>query len=198
LIRAIDWSFQQTAFRVAFAVQGKVAADKRKGRSPGFLTHLVLYAVAVTVLHMTATAEIKDNFDRHARDFHIAALNLRKDTNEARFRTVALADLRAGKVDLASVSFLLPESKIEIPSSDLHDVRVLERHPDWQLVEYRYGNTHDSTSRYRAFKDRIEPLTYRLTMDPGLFFSALLLILPVMLVAALINAFWRFVDRRRQ
>ena len=175
--------------------------DKTKGNSPGYLTHLVVYAVAVTAMYFVSTPEVTGNFtERQERDFHVAAVKLTKDATDATYVAFSLAQLKTGKVDLASVSFLLPEGdiKINVQGADLHKVTVLERHPDWQLVRYDYGNTHDSTSRYRAFKDRIEPVSYRITMDMGLFVSAIVLLIPASIVSALFNAIWRAIARRKK
>jgi|SRR5579859_97695 len=163
-------------------------ADNTK-RSPGYVTHLVVYVLAVTVMYFVSTPEITGKLsDRQQRDFHVAAFS--PSTNVA--YPVSLAQLNDGKVDLGSVSFLAPPGDITVSASghDLHKVTVLERHPDWQLVEYHYGNSHDSKSRYRAFKARIEPVSYRVTMDIGLFLSAVILVVPAWIVAALINAVW--------
>jgi len=116
--------------------------EKTKGSSPGFLTHLLVYGVAVTAMYFASTPEVTGNFtERQERDFHIAAVSRAKGAKEARYVGISLAQLKAGKVDLASVSFLLPpgDIKISIPSSDVHKVTVIERHPDWQLVEYYFG-----------------------------------------------------------
>ena len=175
--------------------------EKTKGNSPGYLTHLVVYGLAVTAMYYASTPAVTGNFtERQERDFHIAAVRLPKAAKEASYVAFSLAQLKAGKVDLASVSFLLPRGdiKINVPGADLHEVTVIERHPDWQLVEYHYGNTHDSISRYRAFRNRIEPVSYRITMDMGLVFSALVLLIPAVIVSALINALWKRRARRRQ
>ena len=174
--------------------------DKANGSSPGWLTHLVVYVVAVTAMYFGSTPEVTGDFsERQERDFHIAAVKRKKDANDADYVAVTLAALKAGKVDSASMSFLLPQDVVDIsPGGDLHKVTVLERHPDWQLVKYNYGNTHDSVSRYRAFKDHIEPVSYRLTMDMGLFFSAIALLIPASLVSVLINAIWRLVARKKK
>ena len=175
--------------------------EKTKANSPGYLTHLVVYAVAVTAMYFVSTPEVTGPFnERQERDFHIAAAKLTKDSNDTTYVAFSLAQLKTGKVDLASVSFLLPEGniKIDVSGHDLHKVTVLERHPDWQLVEYDYGNTHNSSSRYRAFKDRIEPVSYRITMDMGLFFSAIVLLIPASIVSILINAIWRAIVRRKK
>lgn len=158
-----------------------------------------MYALALTAVYFASTPEVTGNFtEREGRDFHVAAVRLTKDANDANYVAYSLAHLDAGKVDLASVSFLLPEDVINITGGDLHKVTVLERHPDWQLIEYHYGNTHDSISRYRAFKDRIEPISYRITMHIGLFFGAIVLLIPAWIVSALINRIWNAVAGRKQ
>jgi hypothetical protein len=171
-----------------------------KARSPGYLTHLAIYAVALTALYIAGTREVTGSFDeRQQRDFHIAAVSAATGPKGPTYVAYSLAQLRAGKLDPPPATFLLPQGDIRIDAAgDLHRVAVLERHPDWQLVEYRYGNSHNSTSRYRAYRDRVEPVSYRITMDMGLFFSALLLLVPTSLVAALINAAWKAIARRRQ
>jgi hypothetical protein len=183
------------------AMTRETAKEKTKVNSPGYLTHLVVYGAAVTVMYYASTPEVTGNFtERQERDFHIAAVRQTKAAEKASYAAFSLAQLRAGKVDLASVSFLLPQGdiKIDVPGADLHKVTVIERHPDWELVEYQYGNSHDSISRYRAFRDRVEPVSYRITMDMGLFFSALVLLIPAVIVSALINALWKRVARRRK
>lgn len=171
--------------------------------SPGRLTHFVVYAVALTVMYFARTPEITGNFtENQASHFHVAAVRLKAEPNKGGYAAYSLAQLNSGKVDLASLSFLLPQDVIAsdalgIVGHDTHRVRVLERHPDWQLVEYQYGNTHDSVSRYRAFKDRIEPVSYRVTMHMGLMLAAIVLLFPAWIVGAIINAIWNAIARRR-
>lgn len=174
--------------------------NKMKADSPGCLTHIVLFVVAATVLYFVSTPEVTGSLtEGQERDFHVAAASVVKDGNASEIVAVSLAQIKAGKVDLASVSFLLPQGDIKINAqSDYHKVTVLERHADWQLVEYRFGNTHDSTSRYRAFRDRIEPISYRITADIGIFFSALVLLVLTTIVSAIINAAWRRVAGRKK
>ena len=169
-----------------------------KRRSPVFVTQLVVYAVMLVAMYFISTPEVTGTLtEGQERDFHVAAVNSTKDANPV---AVSLAQLKARTVDLSSTSFLLPEGniKMNVQGGDLHMVTVLERHPGWQLVEYRYGNTHDSISRYRAFKDHIEPVSYRITMHPGLIFGAVVLLLPAWIVSALINVVWRRVVGRRK
>jgi hypothetical protein len=154
----------------------------------------------LTPLYLSSTREVTGSLDeRQLRDFHVAALRAAKGPEGPAYVAYSLAQLRAGKAEPAPVSFLLPPGNIRIQAAghDLHEVSVLERHPDWQLVEYRYGNTHNSTSRYRAYRDRVEPVSYRLTMDMGLVFSAIVLLVPSSIAAALINFIWTAIARRR-
>ena len=177
------------------------AGGNANRKSPGFLTYLVIYVVAAVTMYFASTPEVTGDFtDRQARDFHIAVVGLTDGATAGGFSWVSLAQVRSEKFDLASVAFLLPQGEIKIESagSDLHKVTVLERHSDWQLVEYHYGNSHDSISRYRAFKDRIEPVAYRVTMHAGMLLSALLLLVPVVIVSALVNAVWKWGAGRRK
>ena len=162
--------------------------EKTKGNSTGCVTQFIVYAVMLMAMYFINTPKVTEHFtEGQERDFHVAAINLTENANPV---TVSLAQLNAKQVDLSSISFLLPEGGINIndQSGDLHMVTVLESHPDWQLVEYRYGNSHDSISRYRAFKDRIEPVSYQITMHPGIFFSAIVLLIPAWIVSVVINA----------
>jgi hypothetical protein len=175
--------------------------DKAKGSSPGRLTHLVVYVVAVTAMYFVRNPEVTGNYsEMQEHDFHIAAVSLAKDAKSSSYVAFSLTQLKTGKVELGSVSFLLPQgdTKIHIPGSNSQTVTVLERHPDWQLVEFHYWNTHFTISRYRAFKDRIEPVSYRMAMDMLLLPAAIVLLIPATVVSALINAIWKRVDRRRK
>ncbi len=68
---------------------------------------------------------------------------------------------------------------------------LVQKSSDWQLVEYRYANTVDSTSRYRAYADRVEPISHRVTSHPGLLIAFVLLALPVWLASFVVAWLWR-------
>jgi hypothetical protein len=90
-----------------------------------------------------------------------------------------------GTVDMGR-TFLLPHGGARIPSAgDSYRFDVLEDHGSWQLVEVVFRNTHSSWSRYRAYADRVEPVSYRTDGS----FSALLPML-VLIVAAFVLALW--------
>jgi hypothetical protein len=182
----------------------KDKAKERTKSSPGHLTHFVVYVVALTAMYFASTPEVTEHFtEGQERDFHVAAIKLIKDANGVEgpvYMAYSLQLLKSGKVDLASVSFLLPQDAVNVfpDSGDINKATVLERHSDWQLIEYQFGNSHDSISRYRAFKDRIEPVSYRMTMNVGLFLGAIVLLIPVWIVSAVINAVWKAVTGRRK
>lgn len=168
---------------------------KTKGNSPGALTHVVVYAIAFTAMYLAITPEVTGSFtESQARGFRVATVSLKETAPEEKYAAYSLAALRAQPrtIDLSSKSFLLPQDVTNIfpDSGDTNKVTVLERHQDWQLVEYQFGNTHNSVSRYRAFKDRIEPVSFRVTMGPGIMLYAIVLLIPAWIVSALINAVW--------
>lgn len=175
--------------------------DKTKKNSPGCLTNVVVYAIMLTAMYFAITPQVTGNFtENEASDFHVVAIRLKKGANDSNYVPYSLARLMVEKVDSVSVSFLLPEDIIYIDDfgSDLHKVTVLEHYPDSQLIEYHYGNTHHSISTYRAFKDRIEPISYRVTMHPGILFGAIVLLIPARIVSTLINAIWSAVVRKKK
>lgn len=177
--------------------------DKTEDRCPGSRTQYVVYAVALPAMYFAMTPETTGNFsEAQARGFRVAAVRLIKDDKGVKgpdYVALSLAQLQSGAVDLATVTFLLPEDVVDVfpDSGDLNRATVLERHPDRQLVEYRFGNTYDSTSRYLAFRDRIEPVSYRITMGPGLLMGAIVLVLPVWIVSILVNAIWNAIAGRK-
>lgn len=161
---------------------------------------MLVYLAAVTIMYRVATPEMAGPAltEREERNFRVAALRLKPAPQEAKFVGYTLSSIRSGKVDPSAISFLLPNEPFEIAQGDIHSVSVLERHAEWQLVEYRFANTYDSVSRYRAFKDRIEPLSYRITMHPGVFIWAFLLLIPAWLVGALVNLVWPRLSREEK
>ena len=67
----------------------------------------------------------------------------------------------------------------------MHRADVVEDHGTWQLIEFYYSNTRTSTSIYRAYADRVEPLSYRITSSVGQVMGAML-VLPAVLAACLV------------
>ena len=114
------------------------------------------------------------------------------------FRVMAFRDGKPIPVTLAALSkpdptlrFLLSVNEVELPGGDLHKAVLVQKSGDWQLVEYRYANTVDSTSRYRAYADRVEPISHRVTLHPGLLIAYVLLAFPAWLAAFIVAWLWR-------
>lgn len=92
----------------------------------------------------------------------------------------------------------MPGIEITVDANrDAHSVQVLERHPGWQLVRYRYGNTSETIGLHPAYRDRIEPVSYSLVAEIGIAFAAMLLVLPALLAGIIIHLAWKRVARRR-
>lgn len=160
---------------------------------------LVVYAASVTWMYFASTPEITGNFsEREQQDFRVAAVKTGAASKSPEYVSYTLAQLRKPSLDLSQVSFLLPEKVVEIPGGDIHRATVLESHSSWQLVEYDYGNTHSSSSRYRAFKERIEPVSYRITFHPGIVIWAIVLLVPALVAAAAINWIWRSIAGKKE
>lgn len=177
--------------------------ERGRNRSPGWWTHLVVYVVLVGAMYIDGTREIPASAitEHQERFFRVAVQRVQPAAPEARFQAGSLWFLRSAKPDASTVNFLLPEGRIEIDQGgghDTHAVTVLERHPQWQLIEYMYANTSTSVSRYRAYRDHIEPVSFRWVMNAGLAFYAMILVIPALIIAALANFVWNSVSRARR
>ena len=140
--------------------------------------------------------ETDDFTGRTAREFAIAAVGA-NDAGNVEYRALNLEILNADNYDTTNLSFLLPQASVTIDVGDIHEAEVLEDHGDWQLVAFHYSNTRTSTSVYRAYADRIEPVSYRLTSSVGHVFMAVFLLIPALVATWIVSAIiaWR---RRRQ
>jgi hypothetical protein len=145
---------------------------------------VVIYVASAVLAYPVLTPEETAGFERE---------RLAKQ-----FRVMAFRDGKPIPITLAALSkpdptlrFLLAGNEVQLPGGDLHQAVLIQKSGDWQLVEYRYANTVDSTSRYRAYADRIEPISHRVTLHPGLLIAFVLLALPVWLVAFVAAWVWR-------
>lgn len=86
-----------------------------------------------------------------------------------------------------SFGFLLPEEGVVIDTGDIHRANVIEDHGDWQLIEFFYSNSHTSRSTYRAYADRIEPVSYQMTSSIGDVVMVVVLAVPAYLLALTIT-----------
>ncbi len=170
-----------------------VESADRKGNwvRQGCLTFIVIYGLCLIVLYFATTQTRTEDFTgRIAHEFAIAAV---AGSDGGTYRVLNLERLNAGNIDLTDLSFLLPKKSITINAGDIHSAEVLEDHGDWQLIAFYYSNTRTSTSVYRAYQDRIEPISYRVTSSVGQFLGALTLLVPALLLSIMIAAIlnWR-------
>jgi len=166
--------------------------SKRK-RGVGCLLPLGLYVVSlVVIIFLTRPPEITDDFSgRTARMFSVATVS--QAGNGPDYGVTSLEALQTRSPDLSPQRFLLPEENVTISAGDIHRVTVLEDHGDWQLIRFNYSNSYTATSVYRAFAGRIEPVSFRMTSSIGDGMIAIVLIVPVYLLALLIT----FIRNRR-
>ncbi len=162
-------------------------AKTARKRRTGCLLPLGLYLLAVVVMYFITLPEaVTDDFTGNtARIFSIATVIPSQDGNQ--YRRTTLETVEARDEELLALVFLLPEKKITIDTGDIHHVTVLEDHDDWQLIEFNYANTYMAKSIYKAYADRVEPVSFRMASHVGQAMLALVLIVPVYFVAWLIT-----------
>jgi hypothetical protein len=143
------------------------AKDANKKHRTGCLIPLGLYAAVLVIgFFLTRPPLITGDFSAQtARSFSIAVVEETDDGYEYRRQT--LQTIQEREPQLPALRYLLPEQRVTIDVSDIHYATVIEDHGDWQLIEYDYSNTYMATSIYRAYADRIEPVSYQMTGSVG-------------------------------
>jgi len=168
------------------------ANRKAKYDSYGVIVFLTIYGLSLIAMYIASTpTETEDFKGLTARNFTIAGIVTGKVTDNRPYRVLNLERLNAGELDLSGITFLLPQPTITINVGDIHRAEVLEDHGAWQLVAFHYSNTRTSTAVYRAYADRIEPVSYRLTSSVGHVFYAVLLLIPAAFLTWVITAVLR-------
>jgi len=162
----------------------------------GCLVPLGLYAAVLAIgFFVTRPPLITEHFpEQTARSFSVAVVEESDGGYEYGRRT--LQTIRDRAPGLPSFRYLLPEQRITINVGDVHHATVIEDHGDWQLIEYDYSNTYIATSIYRAYADRVEPVSYQMTGSVGdamMAMAVTAIAVLLYLFAALIN----FVRNRR-
>ena len=142
---------------------------KRTQQSPGCLLQLACYLVLLVPGYFASLpSAVTGPFeDRDARLFMLAVVSHETADATTTYSAMSLAEYRDGALSTDTSGILLPDDDITINDGDSHHVQVIERHADWQLIEFSYSNTHTSVSRYRAFPDRVEPVYYQMTSSDG-------------------------------
>ena len=170
-------------------------------KASGCLVFIVIYTLCLIGMYFATIPpeETKDFTGRTAREFTIAGFVKSNSNQEPEYKVFNLDNLTSGKIDLSNITFLLPGKVMTIDVGDIHHVEVLEDHGDWQLVAFNYSNTRMSISTYRAYDDRIEPVSYKLTSHVGQVFSAIILFIPALILSMIITAIlnWRAKRARR-
>lgn len=146
-----------------------------------YVLFVLLYLPAAVLGYLALTPEETRDFKRVENQFRVMAF---RDGKPVAMTLAGLAKRAPG------VTFRLPAPAVELPGGDTHKAIVLESQGDWQLVRYEYGNSFTSDSRYRAFADRVEPVSHRVTFHPGLLGAMLVLILLVGFAAHFIDRLW--------
>jgi hypothetical protein len=155
---------------------------------------IVVYGLGLIAMYVATTPTEIPPFDERVNwDFTVAGFVTGEVTNNQRFRVLSLQQLNTGTADLTDITFLLPRPTVTINVGDIHRVEVLEFHDDWQLVAFHYSNTRTATAVYRAFADRVEPVSYRMTSSAGHLGYAAVLLIPAFLLSRIIAGFlgWR-------
>lgn len=71
-----------------------------------------------------------------------------------------ILDAREENKDKAP-SFLLNNKSGSVTHGDPVTFKVLEEQDDWQIIEVFYNSSRQTWSRYKAYADNIEPISYR-------------------------------------
>lgn len=170
---------------------------KRGWPGPGCLSFLIIYVTSLLVMYfISSPTETEDFSGRTAVEFTVAAFATGYPDDGNQNHVLNLEYLNAGNFDDIAYTFLLPKKEITIRAGDIHRVEILEDNDDWQLVAFYYSNSRTSTSIYRAYANRIEPVSYRVTSSVGQLFTAIFLLLPAIVLSLIIAAIFTWRARR--
>lgn len=145
---------------------------------------MLIYGSCLIVMYFATTPkQTRDFTGQTADEFTVAGVKTSSKVEGGKYRVFNLERVNSGNLDLSDITFLLPQKSITIYVGDVHSAQILEDHGEWQLVAFYYSNTRTSTSIYRAFQDRVEPVSYRITSSVGHFFGAIALLVPALLLS---------------
>ena len=118
------------------------------------------------------------------------------DLGGAGYRFLRWEELPGVGVDGATRGFLLPESEGggQTVLSERQSFRVIEDHGDRQIIEVNDLDSHQSWSRYEAFRDRIAPISYR--TDGGPLFIGMIGFMAAICAAWIAKRTYWFVAKR--
>jgi hypothetical protein len=169
----------------------------KKKHSVGCLIPLGLYvAVLVVGFFVTRPPVITEDFSGQvARSFSVAIVVEETDDGSL-YERRTLEIILEQDTGLRPYRYLLPERNITIDNGDIHHATVIEDNGESQLIEFNYSNTYMATSIYRAYEDRIEPVSYQITSSVGdVMMATAVTVVAVLLylIAVLVN----FIRNRR-
>ena len=162
-------------------------------RGVGSLAFLAVYTLALVAMFLATSPPERSGADLAGlrNRFNVALVLAAEDGGAPRYRGTTLAGLDEPGGRPAGATFLLSEPRIDVEQRDIHRAVVVEDHGVWQLLEYHYSNTITSTSRYRAWADRVEPVAYRVTSHVGQAMYAMFLLVPAYGLSVLLAWWWR-------
>ena len=120
-----------------------------------------------------------------ARTFSVAVVIEEQDGFE--YLRTTLETINSRHPELPPERYLLPVPEIRMSYENFYVVKVLEDHGDWQLIEFNYSNTYDSTSIYKAYTGRVEPVYFQINSHVGQVMLAVPLALVIYVLAVLIT-----------
>jgi hypothetical protein len=153
----------------------------------GCLLPLALYIVAASVMYfVTRPPAVTSDFNGQAAGTFSVAVVIEKQDGFEYVRTT-LETINSRHPELPPQRYLLPEPEVRMNNEKIYVVKVVEDHGDWQLIEFNYSNTYNSTSIYKASQDRVEPVYFRISSHVGQVMLALPLALAIYVLAVLIT-----------
>jgi len=162
------------------------------------MTFGIIYVLGFLGFHFASTPKETENFiGRTAHEFMVARVSLTSPDDEVSYGAWNLERLNSGAFDTTDFTFLLPRQSITIYTGDIHRAEILEDHGEWQLVAFYYSNTRTSTSIYRAYQDRIEPVSYRVTSSVADVFLAVFMLFPAIVLAWIVTGITNWRANRR-
>lgn len=195
-------------FAIVLLVTGRVLRAQNRqlfpaGETPGpgkkyegWIFIGIFGASLAAMYYLTTPTETRDFTGTTARYFTVAGIVTGDSAAEGPYRVFNLQGLESGQLDLSEITFLLPQQSITINVGDIHRAEILEDHGSWQKVAFHYSNTRTASAIYRAYADRVEPVSYRVTSSVGHLPAAIFLLLIALFLTWIISAVMNWHARR--
>jgi len=143
----------------------------------------VAYLLFIIVIIFHSSLVERTNFTgKTAQQFFVAGLIQTDPPQSSDFTLFRLEDLQSEKKQHKKINFLIPDNTKMIQFHDYGRATVLADHGDWQLIEFSYSDTYMSTSVYKAYKNRVEPVSYLLPFHMLYFIWFIIALIPALIV----------------